>query len=425
MRVCFLQHEGSMFSGGQGVYLSNLTRELAALGHEVHVIGGPPYPDLAEGVRLHRVQNYNYHRLLATGRRFFYGRPPFNPFHPLNFGELATTRLGMYSVMGAFSIRAFQRFRELSRELRFDVVHDNQALGYGTLLIKALGLPVVATVHHPLDADRANRIREARSAAEQVRAVLFYPFFMQRFVLHRVDRVVAVSSTAARETASAFDLPLERIAVVWNGVDAATFRRLPGVERQAGRILFVGDPEDKNKGFQYLLLALRELAPETTAHLVVVQRSWSKKTPHLARELSLEDRVTFLDSLTPDELVREYNSAQLFVSPSLYEGFGLPAAEALACGTPVVATTTGAMAELVAHGASGLLVAPGQVEPLAQAIETLLRDPTRCRSMGEAGALHVRERFSWRRAAEEMSGIYEDVTGRRERPPRPRLELVR
>ena len=75
MRICLLLHEGSMFSGGQGVYVSNLSRELVALGHDVDVIAGPPYPELADGVRLHKLPSYNYHRLLATGRRFFYGRP--------------------------------------------------------------------------------------------------------------------------------------------------------------------------------------------------------------------------------------------------------------------------------------------------------------------------------------------------------------
>ena len=421
MRVCFLLSEGSMFSGGQGVYVSNLTRELAALGHDVHVIAGPPYPELVGGVQLHRLKNYNFHRLLATGRRFFYGRPLLDPFHPLNFGELVTTRLGMYSVMGAFSIRAYQRLRELSRYLRFDVVHDNQVLGYGTLLIKSMGLPVVATVHHPLDVDRTNRIREARSAVEQARAVLFYPFFMQRLVLHRIDRVIAVSSSAARAVARAFGLPQERVAVVENGVDTATFRRLPDVQPERGRILFVGDSEDRNKGFRYLLLALQRLEP--SSHLVVVQRSWSKRSPPLARELGLEGRVTFLDSLTTEELVREYNRAQLLVSPSLYEGFGLPAAEALASGTPVVATTTGAMRELVEDGLSGLLVPPGQVQPLAEAIGTLLRDPERCRRMGKAGARRIRERFSWRRAAEQMTALYNEVRGRQEAAAR-RLELV-
>ena len=413
-----------MFSGGQGVYLSNLARELVALGHDVHVIAGPPYPELSDGIQLHRLRNYNYHRLLATGRRFFYGRPPLDPFHPLNFGELVTTRLGMFSVMGAFSIRAYQRMRELLSEHRFDVVHDNQVLGYGTLLIRALGLPVVATVHHPLVIDRTNRIREARSLTEQVRSVLFYPFFMQQLVVQRVDRVVAVSPQAARSVARAFGLEEERVAVVWNGIDSSTFRRLPDVEPEPKRILFVGDPEDRNKGFRYLLLALRELASTLAFRLVVVQRAWSKRSPLLASEFGLEERVTFLDSLSLDALVEQYNRAQLLVSPSLYEGFGLPAAEALACGTPVVATQAGALPEIVEDGVSGLLAPAGAVPPLAAAIRTLLEDPERCRSMGEAGARRIRERFSWRRTAEEMTAIYEEVSDRqqaRKRAP----ELVR
>ncbi|MEX0786672.1 MAG: glycosyltransferase family 4 protein [Dehalococcoidia bacterium] len=425
MKICFLLHEGSMFSGGQGVYLSNLTRELAALGHEVHVIGGPPYPDLAAGVRLHKVQSYNFHRLLATGRRFFYGRPPLDVFHPLNLGELVTTRLGMYSVMGAFSIRAYQRLRELlARGQRFDVVHDNQVLGYGTLLIRALGVPVVATVHHPLTVDRENRVREARSASEQVRAVLFYPFFMQRFVVRRVDRVVAVSPSAARSVARAFDLDEAEIAIVRNGVDTDTFRPLADVEREQDRILFVGDPEDRNKGFRYLLLALARLAPSTAFRLVVVQRSWSNEAPREAAELGLGGRVTFIDSLSTDELAREYNRAQLLVSPSLYEGFGLPAAEAAACGTPVVATRAGALPEIVQDGETGLLVPTGNADALAQAIATLLGDSRRCASMGEAGARRVRERFSWRRAAAETAELYEQVAGSRV-VAAPVLELVR
>jgi glycosyltransferase involved in cell wall biosynthesis len=413
MKVCFLLHEGSMYSGGQGVYLANLTREIARLGHEVHVIAGPPYPELADGVVLHKVRNYNYHRLLATGRRFFYGRPALDVFRPLNFGELVTTRLGMFSVMGAFSIRAYDRLRALQPEHRFDLVHDNQVLGYGTLLIKALGLPVVATVHHPLDVDRTNRVREARSVAEQVRAVLFYPFFMQQIVARRVDRLVTVSSASARSVARAFGLSEGSVAVVPNGVDSEVFRRLPAVPPEPGRLLFVGDSEDRNKGFEHLLGALRRLDASPPFQLVVVQRAWSRRAPELARQYGLAGRVTFLDSLSREDLVREYNRAQVLVSPSLYEGFGLPAAEAMACGTPVVATTAGAFPEIVEDSTSGLLVPPGDEEALAQSIRTMLQNPLRCRSMGDAGARRIRERFSWRRSAEEMLALYQDVLAER------------
>ncbi len=426
MRVCLLLHEGSMFSGGQGVYASNLSRELVALGHEVDVLAGPPYPELADGVRLHKLPSYNYHRLLATGRRFFYGRPLLDAFHPLNLAELVTTRLGMYSVMGAFSIRAYRLFRELHRARPFDIVHDNQVLGYGTLLIKSMGVPVVATVHHPLAIDRANRIREARSFAGQVRAVLFYPFFMQRLVLQRLDRVVAVSPAAARTVAAAFGLAEGSVHSVWNGVDTVSFRRLPEIQPEPGRILFVGDSEDRNKGFRYLLRALAMMERSVTFRLVVVQRSWSKRAPLQALEHGLEGRVMFLDSLSTDQLVREYNRAQLFVAPSLYEGFGLPAAEAASCATPVVATTTGAFPEIVEDGVSGTLVPPGEAEPLAAAISELLTDSARCAEMGAAGARRVRRRFSWRRTADVMSAIYAGAAGRAQvEAGAPRMALTR
>src|SRR3990172_10988141 len=150
MRICFLLHQGNMYSGGQGVYLSNVTRELAALGHEVHVIVGPPWPDTAPGIIVHRVKTYSVYRLLETGRFWFYGRDPLESFEPLNFYELATSRMGMFSVMFAFSFRACAALLALARRLDFDIVHDVQSLGYGDLILKARGLPVVANIHHPL-----------------------------------------------------------------------------------------------------------------------------------------------------------------------------------------------------------------------------------------------------------------------------------
>ena len=163
MRICFLLCQGNMYSGGQGVYLYYITRELARLGHEVEAIVGPPYPELAEGVCLHRVPSYSRYWLKETDREFFPGRPALEAFQPLNFYELATSLSGMFSVMAAFSIRAYERFNDLSRKRPFHLVHDNQVLGYGTLLIKATGIPVVATVHHPLSIDRESRVREAPS----------------------------------------------------------------------------------------------------------------------------------------------------------------------------------------------------------------------------------------------------------------------
>ena len=195
------------------------------------------------------------------------------------------------------------------------------------------------------------------------------------------------------------------------------------MEREPYSILFVGRPDDKNKGFRYLLQALRLLDGVLPYQLTVVQPPGSRGAAQLVQQLEFKGRLNYLEGLSAEQLVRTYARAQLLVSPSLYEGFGLPAAEALACATPVVATTAGALREIVEDGVSGLLVPPGNVEALAEAIRTLLEDPQRCRAMGEAGARRVREQFSWRRTAEETLALYQEVLSCHGRP-QPSVEAI-
>ncbi len=209
-----------------------------------------------------------------------------------------------------------------------------------------------------------------------------------------------------------FSLPRNHIRVIHDGVEAETFHPLEDVSPEPDSVLFVGNTEDKNKGLRFLLEALRLLRGETPFHLTVVHRPGSHEAPRLVRELGLHGKVTFLEQLSTDELVRVYNRAQLLVSPSLYEGFGLPAAEAQACGTPVIATSAGALPEIVEDGVSGVIVPPGDSVALAKAIAELIQDPERCLQMGEAGATRIQERFSWRRTAEETLELYEEVVSR-------------
>ncbi len=403
-----------MYSGGQGVYVHHITRQLAALGNEVHVIGGPPYPELAEGVVLHKMKTYSIYRLLETARVFFYGRDPLSFFHPLNFYELATSRAGMFSVMAAFSFRAYAKLCELADEgHRFDLIHDVQGLGYGVLLIKANDLPVVANIHHPLQVDRANSIRQARALSGKLQWARFYPFWMQEIVARRIDRVITGSENSAQSVAREFRLPRERIAVVYDGVDTDTFRPLEA-PKERGSILYVGNSDDRNKGARYLLEALALLKDRRDGfHLTVVDRPTAWLVPTLARELGIADRVTLTGRLERDELVQRYNATEVFVSPSLYEGFGLPAAEAMACGAAVVATTAGAFPEVIEDGKSGLLVPPRDAEALAGAIDRLLTEWVLRRRLGREAQQRIAAHFSWRETALRTQALYEEVRAKR------------
>ena len=412
MKVCFLLHQGSMYSGGQGIYLHHITREMAALGAEVHVIGGPPYPELADGVRLHKIQNYSIYRLLETGRFWFFNREPLSFFHPLNFYELATSRFGLFSVMAAFSFRAYQKLCDLAETDQFDMIHDVQGLGYGTLLLKAHNVPVVANIHHPLQLDRANRIRQARTLADQIKWAKFYPFFMQEIVARRLDRIITGSHNSARSVAREFRLPPEQIAVIYDAVDTETFRPLD-LPRQPNSLLYVGNSDDRNKGARYALEAVAMLKARHDVHLTVVDRSIAALVPTLAKELGIEDRITLTGRISREELVRLYNQTQLFVSSSIYEGFGLPAAEAMACGTPVVATTAGAYPEVIQHDISGLLAPPGDAAALADLLGRVLDDAPLRQRLGQQGRLRIVDHFSWRQTAKHTLELYEDVRSKR------------
>jgi len=401
-----------MYSGGQGVYLAALCREYVALGHEVHVVVGPPYPDLDERVVQHRLPDYSVFTAIDEGAAFW-RKKPRSYFSPVNFAELATSRAGMFSVMWAFSLRAFEAVAKLHAKRPFDIVHDNQSLGYGDLLIRLLGVPVVANIHHPLSIDRANAVAQARTLREKVGRVLFYPLHMQFVVAHGIDRVVTGSEASALAVRRAFALGARDVSAIHDGVDTSVFRP-NGRLREPGRILFVGNSDDRNKGARFLVEALASLA-DREWRLVVVDRAEAQVVRSCARELGVEERVTLTGRLSRQELAEEYNRAELFVSPSLYEGFGLPAAEAQACGTPVIATTAGALPEVVADGESGLLVSPGNVTELARALERLLDDRELANRLGAAAARRIAREFTWTRTAERTLVLYREVIAEREK----------
>lgn len=419
MKICFVMYQGNMYSGGQGVYLHYITRELTRLGHEVHVISGRPYPRLDDAVHHHRLHSYSFWAFL-NGRdehAYDHAHNPAAFFHPWNFYEFASTRASLASLFFTFSVRAYQKLAELEREYGpFDLVHDNQTLGYGILAMKQLmGKPVVASLHHPLAIDKVNNLREAKNVVSRIQKELWFPWRMQSYVANRIDMVLTGSRNSAESVSASMDIPIEHIRQTPYGVDHEVMRPLPGVERQPGTILFVGDSEDRNKGARFLIEACARLQHEIDFRLLFKDKKEQdmKVVPPLVWKYGLKRFVEYIPRLSTDELLRLYNSAQIVVSPSLYEGFGLPAAEAMACGTAVIATTAGAFPEFIDDGRTGLLVPPGDPDALAAAIKSLLLDPDRCRRMGAAASEHIRTNFTWKRTAKMTLDLYDEVLAKK------------
>jgi glycosyltransferase involved in cell wall biosynthesis len=395
LRIAYLAYRGNPHSGGQGVYTRYLTRELVALGHTVTVFGGPPFPLLDDDVGWVPVPSLDLYR----------EPDPFRVPHPREFRSLIDlAEFGLMCTAGFPEPLTFSlRVRKLlaPRRADFDLIHDNQCLGSGLLGLLDDGWPLLATLHHPITVDRDLELADAGSPWRKATLRRWYGFLrMQMRVAGRIPSIVTVSDSSRRDITAQMGVPFGRMAVVPVGVDHCLFHPL-GIQRVPGRIVTTASADVPLKGLVPLLEALAKVRTERDAALVVVgkPRKGSRLPETLAR-LGLEDAVSFATGIDDDALVRLYNSASVVVVPSLYEGFSLPAIEAMACGSPLVATTGGALPEVVGgDGATGLLVPPGDPGALAQAILRVLDDDALGARLGAAGRERVLRRFTWRACA--------------------------
>ncbi|MGA2529877.1 MAG: glycosyltransferase family 4 protein [Acidimicrobiales bacterium] len=393
LRIAFLVYRGNPRCGGQGVYTRHLTRELTALGHSVTVFSGQPYPELEEGVELVKVASLDLYREPDPFRV-----PRLSEFtSATDVLEFALMCTAGFPEPLTFSLRA-RRLLARRRE-DFDLVHDDQSLGRGIGGMIRDGWPVLATIHHPITVDRDLDLAHAESWQRRVSLRRWYGFVgMQARIARRVPRVVTVSESSRRDIAAQLGVAPGRIAVIPVGVDCSVFRPMAGVARVPGRIMTTASSDVPMKGLVPLLEALAKLRSETSdAHLVVVGRLRDKSNvPAVLDRLGLASSVRFVSGVSDEEIVELYASAQVAVVPSLYEGFSLPAIEAMACGVALVATTGGALPEVAGpNGAAALLVEPNDPGALAQAIATVLSDESMRLRLGVAGRKRVSERFTW------------------------------
>lgn len=401
MKICLLCYRGNPYSGGQGIYLKYIAEELVKQGHEVHAVVGPPYPHEMKGVILHKIHNEEYY--VKKGRNFLSRENPFRIFNPIDAYEYLHSRLGAFSEISSFGYRAFFLLRKLHRKYNFDIIHDNQSLGYGLLFMKALGIPVVATIHHPLTIDLRTVLERSGSFVKKFRFVMFYPTLMQSIVSKRLDHIITVSEDSKIMNNRDLGVPLEKQSVVYNGIDRNVFYPYK-IEKKNNEIIFVGNIEDGKKGFVYLLKALTLVKSHIKLVVVDGGAPHRKITNMLIDKLDLRDRIIFEGTATTDRLVKLYSRSAIAIVPSVYEGFGFPAGEAMACGVPVIASDGGALPEVV--GDAGIVVPARDHEALADAINSIIDDKAALKRMGEAGIKRVEEMFTWKGAVEQMVQIY-------------------
>lgn len=384
--------------------MRHLSRGLAELGHRVEVFSGQPYPELDDGVGLTRVPSLDLYREPDPFRT----PSPREIRGPVDLAELGIMWTAGFPEPLTFSLRAARILR--SRAHEFDVVHDNQSLGYGLLMLRRAGIPLVATVHHPITHDRRVEL-DAATGWRRLGVRRWYGFLrMQRRVAPRVPRVLTVSRSSAEDIVSEFGVPRRNLRVVPLGVDPEVFRP-PERPRVPGRIVAMASADTPMKGIDTLLEAVAKLRTERSVELVLVAKPVKGgATERLIDELGIGDIVHTVHGLTDEGLAELFGSAEIACVPSLYEGFSLPTVEAMACGTPLVASRAGAIPEVVGtDGTTAELVPPADAQALAGRLGALFDDPARRAALGAAGRERVLERYSWASVAAATVECYAEA----------------
>jgi len=402
MRICILSYRSYPYSGGQGIYMRYLSNALRGLGHEVDMMSGPPYPIVDDGVGLIKLPSLDLYRF-GSWQRLFIDPRKLNT--AANFTEWGGITTGYFSEPLAFGMRAY-RYLCSDGVKKYDVIHDNQTMAWGIADIQKAGYPVVETIHHPVTIDRDLAIKSAKSIKDRLGYWRWFSFTgMQIKVARQLPHIITVSQMARHHIHEIFGIPESRMKVIYNGIDSDLFSPSDNVARLDNMVLMVMSRDTAVKGLRFLLEALAELRKRWDLKLVVVGTTLGDGvTEKLMDRLGVTEAVTFRNQIETSELIKLYRSATLVAVPSTYEGFGIPAAEAMACGAPLVSTTAGALPEVV--GDAGILIPPADSAALTAAIAGLMEDPAKRAEYSVLGRKRIVEKFNWSNAARLTAEVY-------------------
>ena len=404
LRIAYLTYRGKPHVGGQGVYTRHLTKALVDLGHHVEVFGGQPYPILDPRIPLHKLPSLDIFNDQYPGRFPAYWEVKDWP----SFVETAQFLKGTFGEPRAFSIRAYN---ELSKRVNdFDLVHDNQCLGYGILKIEKQ-IPTIVTLHHPITKDRKLEMEHTKTWWKRRAISRWYSFVnMQGKVASKMPRVVVVSENSIADIHTDMKVSLDRMKLVPVGVDPDLFTPLPHISRKPGHLITTASADVALKGLSYLLEALAKIRTERDVHLTIIGRPREGANADLIRKLGLTDCITHVSGVSDERIVELYAESELAVVPSLYEGFSLPAIEAMSTGICLVATTGGALPEVTGIDNDTVLSCPaGDAEALAASIRRGLDNAELRNRIGAAGRTRVVERWSWKHCAQLTVDQYREV----------------
>ena len=401
LKIGLLSYRSHPYSGGQGIYVKHLSKALAELGHEVDVISGQPYPELDERVNLVKLPSLN---IFEEEDRFRSFKMNYL-MNPLSLFEWLSVMTGGFPEPYTYGVRVNRYLKKRLGD--YQIIHDNQSLSYALLHIQQ-NFPLVTTIHHPITRDHKLELENAKNWKQRLSSNRWHGFLrMQKKVAPSLKAIITPSHSSKIDISNEFSVNKDFIDVVHNGIDTETFKPNNNKKRIKNRIITTASADVPLKGLKYLINALPKiisLYPDT--ELVVIGKAKSNgETMKLIKKLNLLPHIHFKSNLKEEDIVDLYASAELAVIPSLYEGFGFGAGEAMSCGVPLISTLSGGLEDIVKG--SCYEIEPGSSVQIENAVIDLFDNEEEMKRVALLGRKRILEKFNWRQAAKGYLAIYE------------------
>ena len=390
LKIAILSYRSAPFGGGQGIYVYELSKALNNIGHNVDVISGPPYPELIADIELIKLPGLN----LFSTFKFRERLKIF--FHTKNkslddWYEFSSTLMGGFPELQTFGNRA----KIFLSDKNYDAVIDNQSISFGMIDIQK-SKPLIEIMHHPITKDYFYDLKFARGLVQRLSKMRWFSFLkMQKKVAKQIKVVVTPSLNSKQDIHHDFKVPMQNIQVIPNGIDFNIFCPVPNIVPRGNGVITTASADVPLKGLDFSLHAIARLKSEyPDINLTVIGSPRAEgHTERLIKKLKLEEQVSFKTNLTKEEITHEYANSSVAVVSSLYEGFGFPVGEAMACATPLVATNVASIPEIT--GSFAQLIPAEDAEAIYLGIKNIFQSPQKYKIQAELGREHIIENFNW------------------------------